>query len=423
MVCPKCKDLNIHGSFFCNQTCFKGYWPEHKALHKRFKLLMADVAAKARKPLDAATLASTGDFAGDFTGFKFTSDLRPGKVTPQMRVPSLIPQPDYALTGEPLSEMLEQRTRKIAVNTPEQIEAMRRSCRVARAVMDEASAILRPGVTPDAVDRVVFAGCVSRGAYPSPLNYLGFPKSLCISVNDVVCHGIPDSRPFENGDIVNLDVSVFIGGHHADMNETFIIGDVDEESRAIIRCSFDALKAAIDMCKPGVMYREIGDVIDAVVRPRGFSSVKRYCGHGVNRLFHCAPDVPHYRRNKTAGTLKPGHTFTIEPMINGGTEACTEWPDDWTALTTDGKRSAQFEHTLLVTATGVEVLTAPGVDKPGAKAPTTIEWNEAFYTRPGTPAEEGAGAASAAACGPSASPAHPPASNVAATAAAAAPAV
>jgi len=368
-----------------------------KAVHKEFKLLIRDTAAKARKPLDAATLEAKGDFAGDFDGFKFTSELRPHKVSPQMTVPGLIPQPDYSVTGDPISEVVERRRRTIAVNTAEQIEAMRRAGRVARSVMDEASAILRPGVTADEVDRVVYAGCIKRGAYPSPLNYMGFPKSVCVSVNDVVCHGIPDGRPFEDGDIVNLDVTVYIGGHHADMNETYMIGEVDEESRRLVRCSFDALKAAMDMCRPGVMFREIGETIDKVARPQGFSVVKRYCGHGVNRLFHAAPNVPHYRRNKATGVLKPGQTFTIEPMINAGEEECIEWPDDWTSVTVDGKRSAQFEHTLLVTADGIEVLTAPGVDAPGAKAPTTIEWDESFFARPGSAAPAEAAPAPAAA--------------------------
>jgi hypothetical protein len=166
------------------------------------------------------------------------------------------------------------------------------------------------------------------------------------------------------------------------MNETFFVGDVDEESRRLVRCSFDCLQAAIAMSKPGVMYRELGEAIDKIARPLGFSVVKRYCGHGVHRLFHCAPNVPHYRKNKTPGVMKAGQTFTIEPMINAGVEDSLEWPDNWTAVTVDGKRSAQFEHTLLVTKTGVEVPTAPGADKPGAKAVTGIEWSDALFQRP-----------------------------------------
>lgn len=382
MVCPKCRELGIHGSFFCSQACFKGYWGVHKKLHKQFRIILREAAAKARKPLDAATLEARGDYAGDFTGFKFTSSLRPHKVTPQMVVPDIIPKPDYAFTGISPSEQLESRRPKTVVNTPEQIAAMRKTCRVARAVMDEAAALIRPGVTCDAIDRAVFAACVKRGAYPSPLNYNGFPKSVCTSVNDVVCHGIPDARPLENGDIVNLDVSVFIGGHHSDMNETFLVGEVDEEGKRLVRCAFECLREAIAICKPGVMYREVGEVISKVARKDGFSVVKRYCGHGVHRLFHCAPNVPHYRNNKATGVMKEGHTFTIEPMINAGAVECEEWPDGWTAVTRDGSRSAQFEHTLLVTKTGVEVLTAPGVDKAGTATPTSIEWDEARYQRP-----------------------------------------
>jgi methionyl aminopeptidase len=241
---------------------------------------------------------------------------------------------------------------------------MRHAGKVAREVMDAAAAVLKPGVSGDDVDKVVFEETVKRNGYPSPLNYSGFPKSVCVSVNEVICHGIPDSRPLENGDICNLDITVYVNGHHADFNETYLIGDVDEQSQKLAECSYNCLKAAVDMVKPGVLYRDVGDVITKVAQSYGFTVVTSYCGHGVHRLFHTAPNVPHYKRNKATGVMREGHTFTIEPMINAGTPHDVTWPDGWTAVTADGKRSAQYEHTLLVTKDGVEILTAlPGTDK------------------------------------------------------------
>jgi methionyl aminopeptidase len=165
-------------------------------------------------------------------------------------------------------------------------------------------------------------------------------------------------RPLEEGDIVNLDVSVYGDGFHIDLNATYPVGNIDSESKRLIDAAEGALNAAIAICKPGAMYRDIGNTIEASVKPTGFSIVRTYCGHGIGRLFHCEPNVPHYARNKAVGVMRPGHVFTIEPMINAGAYQDRLWPDDWTAVTADGKRSAQFEHTLLITETGVEVLTA-----------------------------------------------------------------
>ncbi|KAF3975645.1 hypothetical protein CMV_001124, partial [Castanea mollissima] len=190
--------------------------------------------------------------------------------------------------------------------------------------------------------------------YPSPLNYHSFPKSCCTSVNEVICHGIPDARKLEDGDIVNVDVSVYYKGVHGDLNETYFVGNVDEESRRLVQCTYESLEKAIAIVKPGVRFREIGEVINRHTTMSGFSVVKSYCGHGIGELFHCAPNIPHYGRNKAVGVMKAGQTFTIEPMINAGVWRDRMWPDGWTAVTADGKRSAQFEHTLLVTETGVE---------------------------------------------------------------------
>lgn len=165
-------------------------------------------------------------------------------------------------------------------------------------------------------------------------------------------------RPLQDGDIVNLDISVYYNGYHADLNETFFIGEVDADSRRLVECAFNSLAAAVDMVKPGTLYRDFGNTIARVAKGYNCSVVNTYCGHGIGTLFHTAPNVPHYAKNKAKGVVQPGHVFTIEPMINlGGYRDCL-WPDGWTAVTIDGSRSSQFEHTMVVTETGVELLTA-----------------------------------------------------------------
>jgi len=212
-------------------------------------------------------------------------------------------------------------------------------------VLDEAARVTDVGVTTDEIDRVVHEACIERECYPSPLNYYRFPKSCCTSVNEVICHGIPDLRP------------VYHRGFHGDLNETFLIGEVSPEAKKLVQATWECLQNAIKMVKPGVKYRDVGNVIQKHAQANGFSVVRSYCGHGINRLFHTAPSIPHYAKNKAVGVMKPGHSFTIEPMISEGTWRDEQWPDDWTAVTQDGKLSAQFEETLLVTENGVEVLT------------------------------------------------------------------
>ena len=224
-------------------------------------------------------------------------------------------------------------------------------------MLDEAGKAIAPGVTGDKIDEVVHNACMERECYPSPLNYYGFPKSCCVSVNEVVCHGIPDFRPFEEGDIVNVDVTVYHRGLHADLNETFFVGKVDDKGRELVDCAYQALYKAIRACKPGMRYRDIGGIIEEYCDARGFAVVRTYTGHGIGTLFHCVPNVPHYDGNRAVGVMQPGHVFTIEPMINEHGHDDVLWPDDWTAVTVDGGRSAQFEETLLVTETGVEILT------------------------------------------------------------------
>ena len=185
----------------------------------------------------------------------------------------------------------------------------------------------------------------SSQSYPSPLNYCHFPKSLCTSVNEVICHGIPDARPLRDGDILNLDVTLYHGGFHGDLNETYYVGPsalADAESIRVVETARECLDQAIKLVKPGMLFRDPGNVIEKHAKSKGCSVIKTYVGHGVNQLVHTAPNVPHYAKNKAVGEAKPGMTFTIEPMISLGTYKDKTWPDNWTSVTQDGSRSAQF---------------------------------------------------------------------------------
>jgi methionyl aminopeptidase len=260
--------------------------------------------------------------------------------------------------GESAAESAMRGKETIEIKTAEQIAGMRAACRVAREVIDAAARAVRPGVTTDEIDRVVHEATVERGAYPSPLGYRGFPKSVCTSVNEIVTHGIPDSRELVEGDIVNVDVTCYYHGFHGDVNETYPVGEIDAESKRLIQAAYDCMFKGIQLVRPTVMYSQIGDAIAKHAHKQGYEPDRNYVGHGIGALFHTTPQVPHYARNRAPGMMQPGHTFTIEPMINAGTHADVLWPDDWTVATADGKRSAQFEHTLLVTPTGYEILTA-----------------------------------------------------------------
>jgi methionyl aminopeptidase len=262
-----------------------------------------------------ALAAAASPWRSDFARYRFTGSLRPFPVSPQRTAPDSIERPDYAVDGLPHSELKERGSNAIPIWSKESdVADMRRAGEIAREVTDLAAAALRPGITGDELDAIVHAACVERGVYPSPLNYHSFPKSVCVSVNEVICHGIPDARPLADGDIVNLDVTVYYKGFHSDMNETFCVGNVDETGRRLVRVAHACLSAAIAMCKPGVFYRALGDTITQIAHEAGFSVVKNYTGHGVGRLFHTAPNVPHYSHNKAIGIMQKGHVFTIEPV-------------------------------------------------------------------------------------------------------------
>lgn len=351
--CPKCASLGLAPSYFCGQDCFKRSWALHKVKHQG--------AAKLAEML-AAAQAAPSSWCGDerFAGYAYTGTLRKHAVSAARAVPPEIACPDYAhdRNGFPASEARATRTERIEVKTAADVAGLRAACRVAREVLDVATAAVRVGVTTDELDALVHAETLRRGAYPSPLNYELFPKSVCTSVNEVVCHGIPDARPLADGDIVNLDVTCYYRGYHGDVNETVPVGTIDDRSRRLIETAYRAMMRGIDAVRPGAHYHDIGDAIGAFVRPTGFSVVRDYCGHGIGRDFHVNPTIPHYEHNKCFGTMHVNHVFTVEPMINAGTHRDTVWPDDWTVVTADGQRSAQFENTVLVTEKGYEILTA-----------------------------------------------------------------
>ncbi|KAI9770025.1 MAG: Methionine aminopeptidase 1 [Candelina submexicana] len=311
---------------------------------------------------------ATGHY-NPFPTFPFTGPLRPVyPLSPKRIVPPSIPHPDYAKDGIPRSEQVFVGRNKITILDKQQQEGMRKVCRLAREVLDIAAREIKPGVTTEYIDEVVHKACLERNSYPSPLNYCHFPKSLCTSVNEIICHGIPDNRPLLDGDILNLDVTLYHGGFHGDLNETYYVGPralADASSIRVVETARECLDRGIALVKPGMLFRDPGAVIEKHAKSRGCSAVKTYCGHGINQLFHCAPNVPHYAKNKAVGQAKPGMCFTIEPMICLGTYKDKTWPDNWTSATADGERSAQFEHTLLVTEDGVEVLTARLADSPG----------------------------------------------------------
>ena len=277
--------------------------------------------------------------------------VRAGRLSPRRTVPEGIVRPDYADTGQP-GDWVEP-----MVRPPEVIEAVRRASRAAAEVLQVVGAAVRPGITTDALDAIAHAECIARGGYPSPLNYNGFPKSLCTSVNEVICHGIPDDRALVDGDIVNLDVTVYLDGVHGDTNATFLVGEVDEESRRLVAATHECLLDGIAAVRPGRPISDIGAAIEARAHAGGYGVVRAFVGHGVARKFHGPPHVPHHFDPNAGTIIQPGMTFTIEPMITLGAWRHVMWDDGWTAVTADKRRTAQFEHTLLVNDAGAEILT------------------------------------------------------------------
>ncbi len=246
----------------------------------------------------------------------------------------------------------------VEIKNPREIELMREVGRLAADSLCAVAEILKPGITTEEINTFVHADTLRKGARPAPLNYRGFPKSVCTSINEVVCHGIPGPRALKDGDIINVDITHIYKGFHGDTSATFYVGEPSEEARHVTEVSRKSLEIGIQQVRPGARVGDIGAAIQEFAEAQGCAVVRDFVGHGIGRVFHDEPKVSHYGPGGRGQRLKPGMTFTIEPMINLGTWEVKILADDWTAVTTDGKLSAQFEHTVLVTEDGCEVLTA-----------------------------------------------------------------
>ena len=278
--------------------------------------------------------------------------LKPGSLTPMRSVPAGIPRPEYVGKKAPMKHAGSD------VQSQEIIEKMRIAGRIAALALAEVGRNVVPGVTTDELDRIGHEFLLDNNAYPSTLGYRDFPKSLCASLNEVICHGIPDSTVVQDGDICNIDITAFIHGVHGDTNATFLAGDVDEQSRLLVERTQESLKRAIDAVRPGRPINVIGRVIESYAKRFGYGVVRDFTGHGISTTFHSGLIIPHYDTSHFDTVMEEGMTFTIEPMLTLGTHTWDMWDDDWTVVTKDRLRSAQFEHTLVVTATGAEILTS-----------------------------------------------------------------
>ena len=279
------------------------------------------------------------------------SVLTAGALSSERAVPGSIDRPEYVGQAVPLPY------NGPSVRDADTIARMRIASRIAAQALDAVEAAIAPGVTTDELDRVGHEFLIANGAYPSTLGYKGYPKSLCSSVNEVICHGIPDDRPLADGDIVNIDITAYIDEVHGDTNKTYLVGDVDQESRLLVERTLEATMRAIRAVKPGRQINVIGRVIESYAKRFGYGVVRDFTGHGVGPAFHDGLIIPHYDDPRFDTVIKPGMTFTIEPMLTLGTADWDMWEDGWTVTTQDKSRTAQFEHTLLVTDDGAEILT------------------------------------------------------------------
>lgn len=246
----------------------------------------------------------------------------------------------------------------ISIKSAREIELMREAGRLASRTLDMIGEHIKPGVSTEELNQICHEFIVSHDAYPAPLNYKGFPKSICTSVNQVICHGIPSKTDIlKEGDIINIDVTALKNGFHGDTNRTYYVGEVAPEIRALVEFTREVTHKAIAIVKPGIRVGDIGHLIQTEAEARGYGVVREFTGHGLGREFHEAPSIPHYGRPGTGPKLRKGMTFTIEPMINLGKPDLHVLSDGWTAITNDGKWSAQFEHSIAVTDNGHEILT------------------------------------------------------------------
>lgn len=246
----------------------------------------------------------------------------------------------------------------INIKSAREIEIMKQSCQLAAKTLNFIEDKIEIGMTTEDVNAICHKYIVDNGAYPSPLNYHGFPKSVCTSLNEVICHGIPSKKDkLKNGDILNVDVTTYYKNFHGDTNRTYFVGEVSPEIKKLVAVTYDCMMAGINVCKPGARLGDIGAVIEEMAHDNGYTVVHEYCGHGIGREFHEEPQILHYGTRGAGTEMKPGMTFTIEPMINLGKRHCKLMKDGWTVITKDKKPSAQFEHTILITESGYEILT------------------------------------------------------------------
>jgi methionyl aminopeptidase len=279
--------------------------------------------------------------------------LTPGILSARREVPPKIARPEYVGKKSPTPYSGSE------IQSVETIEKMRIAGRLAARALEKVAQAIIPGVSTDELDAIGHAYLCEHGAYPSTLGYRGFPKSLCTSINEVVCHGIPDSTILRNGDIVNVDITAYFDGVHGDTDATYLVGDVDEESRLLVERTREALMRGIGAVVPGREVNVIGRVIERFAARFGYGVVRDFTGHGINTSFHSGLVIPHYDSLEHNRIMEVGMTFTIEPMLTLGSSDYQTWSDGWTIVTADGKRSAQFEHTLVVTEEGAEILTLP----------------------------------------------------------------
>ncbi|KAF8789269.1 methionine aminopeptidase 1D, mitochondrial-like [Argiope bruennichi] len=280
--------------------------------------------------------------------------VTPGEVGTKRQIPDYILKPSYYDTG------IEIEPNNIEILSKNSIENIRQSCSLARIVLHEVEKFIKPDVTTDELDAIAHDTCIKYGAYPSPLNYRGFPKSICTSVNNIACHGIPDDRKLKDGDIISVDISVYYKGFHGDCASTCLVGNVDEKAKKLVKVTALCLQEAIKICHHKQYFSAIGKTISKIAVSHGFSVVPAFCGHGIGSYFHCPPSILHYE-NEEEGQMLKGMIFTIEPVICEGSPDIVILEDGWTAQTEDDSRSAQFEHTILITDDGAEILTVPDV--------------------------------------------------------------
>lgn len=281
-------------------------------------------------------------------------NLKPGTLSPKLSVPAHIERPEYMFHSGP------EVVTASDIKTPETVEKIRRAGRIAAQAMETAAAAIAPGVTTDALDKIAHEYLCDHGAYPSCLGYMGFPKSICTSINEVICHGIPDSTVLNEGDIINLDVTAYIDGVHGDTNATYGVGQIDEESALLIERTRNSMMRAIKAVRPGREVNVLGRVIESYAKRFNYGVVRDYTGHGVGEAFHSGLIIPHYDSAPLYDTvMEVGMVFTIEPMLTLGTIEWQQWDDGWTVVTKDRSRTAQFEHTLVVTEDGADILTLP----------------------------------------------------------------